>query len=80
MVAARPRRSSADELQQIVQRIVEIYVPDKIILFGSYAYGQPGPDSDCDLLIIKDSTARPIDRRGGYTPCLIRAILTFFRC
>ena len=62
-MTALPRLTAADELRQIVQRIVETYAPDKIILFGSYAYGQPGPDSDYDLLIIKDSTARPIDRR-----------------
>jgi len=51
------------ELQQIVRRIVETYAPDKIILYGSYAYGTPGPDSDFDLLIIKDDKSRPIDRR-----------------
>ncbi|MDA3927772.1 MAG: nucleotidyltransferase domain-containing protein [Prolixibacteraceae bacterium] len=28
--------------------------PEKIILFGSYAYGQPNNESDIDLLIIKD--------------------------
>lgn len=28
--------------------------PEKIILFGSYAYGQPDDESDIDLLIIKD--------------------------
>ena len=51
------------ELEQIVRRIVEAYDPDKIILFGSYAYGTPGPDSDYDLLVIKDTPSRPIDRR-----------------
>ncbi len=29
------------------------YQPEKIILFGSYAYGRPGPESDLDLLVIK---------------------------
>ena len=28
--------------------------PEKIILFGSYAYGNPGKDSDIDILVIKD--------------------------
>ena len=28
--------------------------PDKIILFGSYAYGNPGEDSDIDLFLLKD--------------------------
>jgi predicted nucleotidyltransferase len=28
--------------------------PEKIILFGSYAYGNPGKESDIDILVIKD--------------------------
>lgn len=50
-------------LNVIVRRIVESYQPEKIILFGSYAYGQPHSDSDFDLLIIKQTKERPIDRR-----------------
>ena len=38
---------------QIVQRLLPLN-PDKIILFGSYAYGTPTEDSDLDLLIIKN--------------------------
>lgn len=33
--------------------------PEKIILFGSFAYGKPTPDSDVDLLIIMNSDLRP---------------------
>ena len=33
-----------------------------MILYGSYAYGNPEPDSDLDLLIIKDTSERFIDR------------------
>ena len=40
-------------IQKIVQTLVAGYLPQKIILFGSYAYGQPDLDSDIDLLIIK---------------------------
>ncbi len=50
------------ELERIVQRIVEAYAPDKIILFGSHAYGVPGPDSDFDLLILKETTDQPRER------------------
>ncbi|GAA4048495.1 nucleotidyltransferase domain-containing protein [Hymenobacter glaciei] len=42
------------QIQAVVQRIVEGYAPDRIILFGSYAYGTPTEDSDLDLLIIKE--------------------------
>ncbi|MDZ7290574.1 MAG: nucleotidyltransferase domain-containing protein [candidate division KSB1 bacterium] len=39
----------------IVERIKEKYQPDKIILFGSYAYGKPDASSDIDLLIVKET-------------------------
>ncbi len=35
--------------------IVEKYKPEKIILFGSYATGNPNPDSDVDLLFILET-------------------------
>ena len=42
-----------DIIEEIVRRIVSIAQPEKIILFGSYAYGNPDADSDIDLLVIK---------------------------
>jgi predicted nucleotidyltransferase len=36
----------------MVQRIVERFHPEKIILFGSHARGDAGPDSDVDLLVV----------------------------
>lgn len=41
------------KLKIITKRIVENYDPEKIILFGSYAWGKPNKDSDFDLLIVK---------------------------
>jgi len=38
-------------LKEIVNRIVNKVHPDKIILFGSYAYGKPKDGSDLDILI-----------------------------
>lgn len=49
-------------IDAIVKKLVAEYHPEKIILFGSYAYGTPGPDSDIDLLIIKDTPDRFLDR------------------
>ncbi len=40
-------------LDEIIRRIVEVAKPEKIILFGSAARGEMGPNSDVDLLIIK---------------------------
>jgi predicted nucleotidyltransferase len=51
-----------DTLQKLVGKLVAEYAPEKVILFGSYAYGQPDDDSDLDLLIVKQTTDRFIDR------------------
>lgn len=40
-------------IKKIIRLLVEHYHPQKVILFGSYAYGTPVRDSDIDLLIIK---------------------------
>lgn len=47
----------------LTERLIEKYHPEKIILYGSYAYGIPDKESDIDLLIIKKTKDRPIDRR-----------------
>ncbi len=53
---------SAELLEYIIQRIVAGAKPEKIILFGSYAYGNPTPDSDLDILIIQETESRPAER------------------
>jgi len=42
-------------VEKIVKILAEKYQPEKIILFGSYAYGKPTEESDIDLLIVKDT-------------------------
>jgi len=49
-------------LAEIVRRIATGQHPEKIVLFGSYAYGRPSDDSDVDLLVILETQARPVDR------------------
>ena len=49
-------------IQDILDKLLVGYAPQKVILFGSYAYGDPRPHSDIDLLIIKDTGERFIDR------------------
>ena len=46
-------------LTEITRRIVAVSDPQQIILFGSQARGDAGPDSDLDLLVIKDEVASP---------------------
>jgi len=43
------------EISQMTSKIVEKYKPEKIILFGSFAWGKPTASSDVDLFIIKNS-------------------------
>lgn len=50
------------KLETITEKIVKEYPPEKIILFGSHAWGDPIPDSDLDLFIIKESKKRRVDR------------------
>lgn len=45
-------RRAQDIIDEMVRRIVERFQPEKVILFGSYARGTAGPDSDVDLLVI----------------------------
>jgi predicted nucleotidyltransferase len=41
-----------DRIESLSKRIAKEFRPDRIILFGSYAYGEPAPHSDVDLLVI----------------------------
>lgn len=44
--------TSLDQINEFSQAIAEKFQPEKIILFGSYAYGKPNQDSDVDLLVV----------------------------
>src|SRR5260370_7241228 len=46
---------------ELSDKIVREFHPERIILFGSYAYGQPRPDSDVDLLVLL-----PFEGKGFY--------------
>lgn len=49
-------------LKNIVDKIINNFNPDKIILFGSYAYGHPTVDSDMDIMIVMDTDEKPHKR------------------
>jgi predicted nucleotidyltransferase len=49
-------------IAQLVEAIGRTYNPQKVILFGSHAYGEPTQDSDIDLLIIKETDETMVDR------------------
>lgn len=49
----QPGTLSPAILQEIIARVVAASDPEKIVLFGSAARGEMGPNSDVDLLVIK---------------------------
>lgn len=55
-----PVHQIADRLLPYLEVVVDQFQPERVILFGSYAYGQPQPDSDVDLLIVKELCQSPL--------------------
>ncbi|MGH7493133.1 MAG: nucleotidyltransferase domain-containing protein [bacterium] len=54
----------ANLLQEAVQRLVQEFAPERIILFGSHAWGTPNAGSDVDLLVIVPFADLPPTRRA----------------
>jgi predicted nucleotidyltransferase len=48
----------AKTLDEIIRRVVEVAEPERVYLFGSAARGEMGPDSDVDLLVVKEGAHR----------------------
>jgi predicted nucleotidyltransferase len=55
------------QIRRFSDAVAREFRPEKIILFGSYAYGRPGEGSDVDLLVIM-----PFDRKQGRKSLEIR--------
>jgi len=55
-VLGKRERIPQAAIDEVVRRIAEESRPERIILFGSYAYGQPKPDSDVDLLVVMETS------------------------
>lgn len=70
----RNSQSQQREIKRMVQRIVHQFNPEKIILFGSHARGEAGPDSDIDLLIVM-----PVEGRKRAKAIEIQLALDDFR-
>jgi predicted nucleotidyltransferase len=47
-----PHTVPMSAIRRYARQIVEKFDPERVILFGSYAYGTPTPDSDVDLLVV----------------------------
>lgn len=58
------REVSQELLETIVQKLVDGLKPEKVILFGSHAYGTPTESSDIDLLVVVPEASEPRYRRA----------------
>jgi predicted nucleotidyltransferase len=68
--------SYSEQIKTVSKRIVQLFNPQKVILFGSYAYGNPDKDSDVDLLIIMDFQGKGIKKALE----ILRAVQVPFPC
>lgn len=76
------KRITEKKIKKVATKIAREFQPEKIILFGSFAWGEPAPDSDVDLLVIKETEntrklAREID--GSIFPRPFPIDLILFR-
>ena len=55
-------QSRRAQIRQLCKRIAQEFKPEKIILFGSHAYGQPTPESDLDLLVVMQFDGDPLEQ------------------
>ncbi len=57
-------RPPPEVLREIIARVVQIAHPQRLILFGSAARGEMGPDSDVDLLVVVQGSVHRRDLAG----------------
>jgi predicted nucleotidyltransferase len=55
-------RIPREAIEEVVHQIVTRFYPQQVILFGSYAYGQPRPESDVDLLVVMDTPLKETEQ------------------
>jgi predicted nucleotidyltransferase len=53
---------SQKQIEHFGRQLAAAFHPEKIVLFGSYAYGRPHSDSDVDLLVIMPFDGSAVDK------------------
>ncbi len=56
------KRIPQKAIDEVVRQIAEKFHPQQIVLFGSYARGNPRPESDVDLLVVMDTPMREVEQ------------------
>lgn len=62
------------KIRDIVATTVATVAPERVILFGSYARGDAGPDSDVDLLVVAGDPLIPVGQRQDELRRIRRAL------
>jgi len=69
------------QIQRVSDEIVQKFRPERIILFGSYAYGTPTEDSDVDLLVVMPfegkSVHKAIEIEGALRPSFAMDLIVY---
>lgn len=68
------RRQRRKQIRLLCDAIVREFHPEKIVLFGSYAYGKPHPDSDVDLLVVMPFEGSPFRQAGIILGHVVRTV------
>ena len=68
------RSPARNQISLLCSEIAREFHPDKIVLFGSYAYGKPRPESDVDLLIVMSYEGSPFKQAGVIINHLINTV------
>ena len=58
-------KPTPERIAAVARRIARLFHPQRIILFGSHAYGRPDPDSDVDLLVVMATPRRPPEQAAA---------------
>ena len=71
-----PLHGIADRIRPYLKVLRDQFQPEKVVVFGSYAHGHPGPDSDIDLLVVKrinqSRIKDKVEIRSAWWPLLLR--------
>jgi predicted nucleotidyltransferase len=62
------------QIELVCRAIAREFHPDKIVLFGSYAYGNPGPESDVDLLVVMPFDGSPFKQAAVILDHVVHAV------
>ena len=53
------KKTTQDDIKSFVEEVVNRFSPERVVLFGSHAAGDPSSKSDVDLLVVMDFEGRP---------------------